>query len=137
MSIASAYRTKWEAIAAAADATVARDDDARYLAMQKAAESVSCVLVSKHMIAAYQNRIRQLEAQTLVAFLKDWANNPQPQHVYGKGCDVLDMADQFTPEKVVHKIVLDAVMAWNEKENWEPTEAQQGLIPIPEGYAEQ
>lgn len=47
MSIAAAFREKWKAIAAAADATAGKSADVRYAAMAKAADNVGCALVDK------------------------------------------------------------------------------------------
>lgn len=51
---------------------------------------------------------------TLKAFLKIWANGPIDSDVFVRGCGVLEQAADYTPEKVVHRIVLVTLMAWRE-----------------------
>ena len=63
MSIAAGFRAKWAAILAAADASRGQNDDARYSAMAKAAYDADLVLTEKRVIAAYQEKIKELRGQ--------------------------------------------------------------------------
>lgn len=61
MSIASDFREKWGAIMRATDASRGDGDDARFAAMQRAADAVDCALIPKAMIGAYQETIKKLK----------------------------------------------------------------------------
>lgn len=67
----------------------------------------------------YFNKLRATadgqKMTTVAQFLKSWANEPVPHHVYDKALAVLDEADRYSPEKVVHRIVLLTVQAWTER----------------------
>jgi len=63
MSIASSFRSRWEAIAKAADATLGKGADARYVAMVKAADDIGLVLIEKAMIGGYQKCIQELREE--------------------------------------------------------------------------
>lgn len=67
MSIAAAYREKWETILAAADSTHGQGEDrvARYAVMARAADRAGLILTSKEVIAAYQKRIAELGGGTI------------------------------------------------------------------------
>lgn len=52
--------------------------------------------------------------RTVSQFLKSWANDPVPVGVLDKACSVLEEADQYTHEKVAHRIVLVTLQAWLE-----------------------
>lgn len=61
------------------------------------------------------NDTKQMRGMRPVSvFLKEWANGPIQPGVLDKACAVLEEADQYTPEKVAHRIVLVTLQAWLE-----------------------
>lgn len=48
-------------------------------------------------------------------FLRSWSNEKMPTAVYDKALAVLDEQDKYTPEKVIHRIVLVTVQSWVER----------------------
>lgn len=66
----------------------------------------------------FNNLAATRKVQTMLPvseFLRSWANEKQPIGVYAKGCDVLENAADYTPEQIVHRIVLLTVQAWAER----------------------
>ena len=49
---------------------------------------------------------------TVGEFLTIWSNKPISAGVLSKGCHILDEAEQYEPEAVVHQIVLRTVQMW-------------------------
>lgn len=63
-------------------------------------------------------------------FLRSWANDRHSIHVYGKAVSLLEAQDGYTPEKIVHQIVLHTVMAWLEAERTGLNRASALLDPL-------
>ena len=62
MSIALNFRSKWKTIVSAIDESRGNSDDARYAAAFQAADQAGLVLTEKRVIAAYQDKIRELQS---------------------------------------------------------------------------
>lgn len=61
------------------------------------------------------NDTKQMRGMKPVSqFLNEWANGPIQPGVLDKACSVLEESDQYTPEKVAHRIVLVTLQAWLE-----------------------
>lgn len=72
MSIASAFRDKWNIVVTAVDSTHGQGEerDHRYAVAAKAIDAAGLVLTDKAVIDAYQRRIKELDGELSVARLQ-------------------------------------------------------------------
>lgn len=49
----------------------------------------------------------------MMTFLRRWINEPMPEHILSAGCEIM-AADEYAPEKRVHRIVQTCAILWLE-----------------------